>query len=316
MTRLVLLLALLALPWPAAAQAPADDDGALHLHTGYTPDPVLRTARTGSTESLADRARSCRGFVGDAPDHVLELESDFGFLRLFARAAADLTLAVRAPDGGWRCASARADRPALLEGAWDQGRYEVWVGSPERAEPVEYELSITEFRSVGPSDEAGRTGSIDVGLDLTAEEGRFRDRRIRRGFLPDPRVDGGTAAGDIDVRLLGPQCRGRTAAVPSHVMTLRSEFDYLRIQLGGAEGQTGIVLRTPGGRYLCSAPDDANAFVDQDAWAEGEYRIWISSLSPDAEPDYHVCYTEARLSEQNATCNPSAADPRNEDEPE
>jgi len=311
----LLLLVLLVAPRAAAAQG-ATDDGVVRLRTGYTPDPRLRTARTVSTTPLADRARACRGFVGDAPDHVLELESEFGFLRLFTVAAADLTLAVRGPGGGWRCATGRSDRPALLEGEWEPGRYEVWVGSPRRDEPVEYELSITEFRSVGPGDESGRSGSIDVGLDVAAEEGRYRDRRIRRGFLPDPRVDDGVAEGTIDVRLLGPLCQGLTAAAPSHVMTLRNEFDYLRVQLGGAEGQTGIVLRTPGGRYLCSAPDEGNAFVDQDAWPEGEYRIWISTLVPDAEPAYHLCYTEARLSEQNATCSPAVADDRNDDEPE
>jgi len=314
-TRSALLLCLIALARPAAAQAPAED-GVLRLRSGYTPDPIQRTARTGSAVSLTERARACRGFVGPAPDHVLELESEFGFLRLFVRASVDMTLAVRAPDGGWRCATGRADRPALLVGSFGPGRYEVWVGSPEREEPVEYELSITEFRSVGPSDDASRAGSIDVGLDMNVEEGRFRDRRIRRGFLPDPRVDGGTAAGDIEVRLLGPQCRGRTSAAPSHIMTLRTEFDYLRIQLGGAEGQAGIVIRTPGGRYLCDAPEEGNAFVDQDAWPEGEYRIWISSLVEDGEPDYHLCYTEARLSEQNATCHPSERNPLNEDEPE
>ena len=223
---------------------------------------------------------------------------------MFLIAGRDLTLAVRGPDGGWRCATARGDRPALQEGRYGAGRYEIWVGSPEASVEIAYELQLTEFRSVGPGESRSPTAgvSLDVGLDAEAEEGRERDRRIRRGFLPDPIEDRGTTQGEIDVRLLGPRCLGFVTAQPAHVLTLRDDFDYLRVQLGGARGTATVVVRTPGGRYLCSSPEQGNAFVDMDAWPEGTYRIWIGSREEGTEAPYRICYTEARLSEQSATC--------------
>lgn len=178
------------------------------------------------------------------------------------------------------------------------------MGAPTHAVHVGYELQITEFRSVGPGEDrsATTTTSLDVGLAVEAPEGVHRDRRIRRGFLPDPIQDEATTGGSVDVRLLGATCLGFVTAQPSHVLELRDEFDYLRVQLGGAPGAATVVVRTPGGRYLCSSPEQGNAFVDQDAWPEGVYRIWIGSREPDTETAYRICYTEARLSEAGATC--------------
>lgn len=292
---IVLLLA------PAAARAQADP---FVFETGFTPDPARLQGRTAGTVALHTRAPSCRGFAGTEPDHVVELRTGFGFLRMFLIAGQELTLAVRGPDGGWRCATARGDAPALHEGRYGPGRYEIWVGGPAHGDHVSYELQITEFRSVGPGESRapGAAMSLDVGLDLDAEEGRERDRRIRRGFLPDPIEDRGTTQGDIDIRLLGPRCLGFVTAQPSHVLTLRDDFDYLRVQLGGAPGAATLVVRTPGGRYLCHAPEDANAFIDQDAWPEGVYRIWVARRAPETEARYRICYTEARLAEAGATC--------------
>jgi len=304
--RLLLILSILATP----ALGQAQSDAPIRLATGFTPDPAHARGRTVGTIALRTRAPSCRGFVGTEPDHRLELRSAFGFFRMFLVAGQELTLAVRGPDGGWRCSTAHGETPALHEGPFAAGNYEIWVGSLSHGSHVEYELSLTEFRSVGPSVEgaAGRSGGIDVGLDAHAETGRFRDRRIRRGFLPDPIRDAAQAGGDVDARLLGADCRGFVGAAPNHLMTLRDEFDYLRIQLGGNVGETTLVLRTPGGRYLCSSPEEANAFVDQDAWSPGIYMIWVGSRREQTSPDYAICYTEARLGEGSATCSASEDD--------
>ena len=308
--RLLLLLSLVAAPSSAVVSAQSARTPDAVLETGFTPDPVLLSGRAVASHPLSRRASACTGFAGSAPDHVVRLAGPFRFFRLFLVTAHDLTLAVHAPDGTWRCATAHGERPALQEGALAAGDYEIWIGSPTRGVQAGYELRLTEFRSVSPSDldSVGDGSSIDVGLSVDAEEGSDRGRRIRRGFLPDPIRDGATAGGDIDVRLLGAECRGFVSAIPNHVMTLRNEFDYLRIQLGGASGQATIVLRTPAGRYLCSAPEDSNAFVDQDVWPEGVYRIWVGSLQPAEHPHYSICYTEARLSEATATCAEVAPD--------
>lgn len=273
--------------------------GPVTLTAGFTPDPVRLRGRTAGIVPLNERAPGCRGYVGPAPSHVIELDSDFRFLRFFATSREPVLLALRSPDGEWSCSG----RPLLgsprEQGAFSRGRYEVWIGSALPGQQVSYELAITEFRSVTPA--TGRsaetlttTSGGDVGLEIGAQEGRFRGRRFRRGFVPDPRIDEGQAGGPIRVSLLGGGCRGRTEAQPNHVLELRTDFDYLRVELEGADGETSLVIRTPTGEYLCSAPDDGPARIERDAWPAGRYRIWVGSRARDATPDYRIVYSETR----------------------
>lgn len=279
---------------PARAQ---DEEVDVAIGTGFTPDPLRLTGTTIGAEPMSARAPGCRGYVGGAPDRVLRLDTRFGFLRFFVTASSDVTLALRGPDGQWRCAGRPLAGAPREQGRYAPGRYEVWIGSVERGAQVAYELAVTEFRSVGPAtgrtDEARAAGGQEIGLDVRAEAGRYRNRRLRRGFLPDPREDGGTAGGSIDVALIGGGCRGHVGGQPNHVLTLRDELDYFRIAVREAGAPVTLVVRTPSGGYLCSAPDGLPS-VEQDAWTEGRYLIWVGSREPGATPDYRLQYTETR----------------------
>lgn len=296
-------------PGTAATETGSPETGSARLEplaTGFTPDPLTLTGHTFGTRPLRTLAPSCPGHVGTEPSHIVTVATTIPFLRLFVLAPQDVTLAVRAPDGGWRCSSVRPGLAPREEGSFAPGRYEIWVGSAQPGIDVTYELRVTEFRSVSAAtDETSTTaGGSEIGLALDAAEGRFRGRRLRRGFLPDPQQDGARAGGGIDVRLLGASCLGFVDAAPSHVLTLRNDFDYFRVQLGG-EGRATLVLRTPGGRYLCSASTDSEPFVDQEAWPAGDYRIWVGSQDADDHPEYRICYTEVRPAEGREACTES-----------
>ncbi|HJL14890.1 MAG TPA: hypothetical protein RMH99_04500 [Sandaracinaceae bacterium LLY-WYZ-13_1] len=301
-----LLLALALAPGAARAQGAPEP---VALASGYAPDPVRLEGRTAGARPLNALAPSCRGYVGEGPNHVLQLDTRFGFLRLFVVAPRDVTLAVRGPGDRWRCSGRPLEGAPREQGGFEPGRYEVWVGSLERGTEVAYELNVTEFQSVTPLtgqlDEAAPVGGgAELGLDVRAEQGRYRDRRLRRGFLPDPREDGGRSGGELDVGLLGGECEGHVSPRPSHVLTLRSDFDYFRIQLADATGRASLVVRTPGGRYFCSSPDAEDAFVDQDAWPQGTYHVWVGNRGG-AEADrlaYRICYTEVRPAEGGVSC--------------
>lgn len=275
-------------------------DEPVTLATGFTPDPLRLAGRTAGARPLSERAPGCRGYVGAAPDRVFELGTDFGFLRFFVTSRENVTLAVRAPDGEWRCSG----RPLLgaprEEGAFAPGRYEVWIGSIAPGAEIGYELSVTEFHSVTPA--TGRTlegtaisSGADLGLEIAAEEGRFRDRRFPRGFLPDPRIDDGQAGGSIRAGLIGGGCRGRIEAQPNHVVELRDDFDYFRVELEAPEGATSLIIRTPSGGYLCSAPDEGNPRIERESWPQGRYRVWVGSRARDETPEYRIVYSETRV---------------------
>lgn len=264
---------------------------------GFTPDPLRLEGTTAGGTPLSGRAPGCRGYVGERPDQVVELGSRFGFLRFFVTSRENVTLAVHAPDGAWHCSG----RPLLgaprEEGAFAAGRYEVWVGSASPNRQVAYELNVTEFRSVNPATgrslETATAGTgADVGLAVGADTGRFPDRRLPRSFLPDPQSDEGRAGGSIGVGMIGGGCRGRVEAQPNHVLELRDPFDYFRIELEAEEGTTSLVVRTPSGAFLCSAPDEGPPRVAREEWMAGRYRIWVGSRRREETPEYRIVYSE------------------------
>ncbi len=284
-------------PTPASPAPPVS--GVPPIATGFTPDPLRLSGTTQGARPLSGIAPGCRGYVGAEPDHVVTLARRFGFLRFFVTAASDVTLALRAPDGRWHCAGRPLGGAPREEGRWAEGRYEVWIGSTQPDGHVAYELNVTEFRSVGPATSRGETGVIsggqEVGLSVDAERGRFRDRRLRRGFLPDPVTDGGTAGGEVDVAALGGGCRGRVDPQPAHVLTLADDFDYLRIAVVDAPGPVTLIVRAPTGAYLCSTPDEGLPAIVQDAWVAGRYLVWVGTRDVSA-PTYRLEYSETRPS--------------------
>ncbi len=287
-----LLVLVVALPSPAQDALPA-------LTTGFTPDPIRLTGRTSGAQPLSARAAGCRGYVGGGPDQTIELGGRFGFLRFFVTAAEEVTLALRGPDGRWRCSGRPLYGAPHEQGTFEPGRYEVWIGSARPNVQVSYELNVTEFRSVTPATGRGDesllvSGGAEIGLAITAQRGRFRDRRLRRGFLPDPREDGGEAGGTIDVALLGGACRGHVAEQPSHVLELRDDMDYFRIEVREAPEQTVLVVRAPGGGFLCNAPESGEPVLERESWPRGRYLVWVGTRRLGPTPRYRISYSETR----------------------
>ncbi|MFK7989822.1 MAG: hypothetical protein AB8I08_27635 [Sandaracinaceae bacterium] len=294
------------LGWAMLAASPGAAQS-MRLSTGFTPDPVVLQGETGGERAMNQLAPRCRGYVGANPDAVFDLDNEFGFLRMFVIAERPVNLTVRDASGEYHCSGSALEGAPREEGRFGRGRVEVWIGGDEPGGSVPYELRVTEFRSVTPATGAEeRTvpigGGAELGLAVTAHEGRNRDRRLRRGFLPDPRMDDGSSGGEIDVRRLGGECDGYVAEQPNHVLTLRDDFDYLRVQLGEIPGRATLLVRSPGGRWFCGHAESINSRVERDAWPAGEYRIWVGGLSRGVSDEYRICYTEARPREGRSRC--------------
>ena len=54
-------------------------------------------------------------------------------------------------------------------------------------------------------------------------------------------------------------------------------------------GVATLVIRSPGGQYWCSSPEELNAFIDHDTWTEGLYHIWVGAR----EPEVHILVNNA-----------------------
>ena len=99
--------------------------------------PVSKIARTENTAT-----GYCDGFVQSRPNHALKLESFFEFLRLEVESNADTTILVRGPGGVWCNDDAGTANP-MIEGQWQAGLYQVWVGSYQADAEHKYQIKIT-----------------------------------------------------------------------------------------------------------------------------------------------------------------------------
>lgn len=301
---------------------PGASQEAPHIRTGFVPDPAILEGETRGESPGSALEPSCPGFFPSSPSRRFQLDTRVGFLRIFATSTADLAIAVRTPSGDIWCNDDRYTTHPLVEGTLAPGTLEIYVGTHAQGVAAHYSLFLTETRSVRPG--VGRDTSLeatallggDMGLSVEAGAGAHEDLRVRRGFIPDPRVLRGVAGGDISVDLLGGQCHGRVAAQPGHVVTLRDDFDYVQFyvrrghepadpdQLDGppAPGTPGseadlsdlsLVVLTPDGRFLCDARRDVPS-VSVDQMPAGEYRVWVGYEREDAQVPYRLGVSEIR----------------------
>ena len=85
----------------------------------------------------------CIGFIDAAPDHNITLSKSFSYLKMQVKSSGDTILLVRGPGGSW-CSDDVSDRNPEISGDWQEGIYEIWVGSYEEKASFPYLLIVTE----------------------------------------------------------------------------------------------------------------------------------------------------------------------------
>jgi hypothetical protein len=136
---------------PAIAQSPPIFESAT-VNPGFSPDPVtLRGISGGSVPSreVAGRAETvtgpCVGFIDRSPDHTLTLTSFFDFLSVEVESSEDTTLVVKGPGGAW-CNDDISGKSPGIAGQWQEGSYQIWVGSYQKDKYFPYVLRVTQIR--------------------------------------------------------------------------------------------------------------------------------------------------------------------------
>lgn len=275
----------------------------LTIRTGFVPDPIVFRGEASPEVSLSRFGPDCRGLSTEAPTQRVLLGTRFGFLRIFATSAADLTLAVQTPQGVV-CSDDRFGHHPAIEGRFNVGELLIWVGVDAEVAPElrAFELELTETRSIRPGVRRGEDDerlslAIEAGLDTQPETGTHGDLRLRRGFLPDPRYLSGTITlGEraVDVSGLSEACNGHVPPQPSHVLTLQEDLDFFQIFVAEAtEGATLVVLG-PDASVGCDAEDETRAQVTREHWPAGLYRIWVGAARDDAAFPYRLGLSEIR----------------------
>lgn len=132
----------------SAGVAPSAGDsnfGTVALATGFMPDPFMTNGTSGGQISAGSLDGSCRGWIAPRPDHILQANTAFNYLRVEGGSGEDTTLVIRGPFG-LRCDDDSAgNRNPRVEGYFPPGRYEVWVGSYTQGTYAPYSLQFSEI---------------------------------------------------------------------------------------------------------------------------------------------------------------------------
>jgi hypothetical protein len=128
---------------PTAVSSPLDEEGARFNGARLSPGFGI-LYRNGYTSELATSAE-CGGFLGETPEHVLELGYAMQ-LKLSVHSEQDVAMKMVAPSGDEICGR----RPSgINDNVWlseylSPGRYELWVGSTRPHTSATYRLVLSE----------------------------------------------------------------------------------------------------------------------------------------------------------------------------
>ena len=130
--------------------------GAQHIATNttlesqFTPNPLILEGMSGgelkATEVVQTEETAtgyCDGYVNRQPNHILVLQNFFEFLKIEVESNNDTTILVQGPGGVW-CNDDAYNTNPVIEGEWQEGRYQIWIGSYEANSSKNYQIKISE----------------------------------------------------------------------------------------------------------------------------------------------------------------------------
>lgn len=140
-------------PQPVAPP-PTTQPTLIQISTGFLPDPVTARGQAGGTMLagvLTGGNAMCRGHYPPTPQHTMMLQTDFRNLRVMSHSGQDTTMAIRAPDGTFRCADDDEGLNPIVSGAFAPGTYQIYVGTYSAVGGASYVLGVSELSSVTPA---------------------------------------------------------------------------------------------------------------------------------------------------------------------
>ena len=119
------------------------------VNSSIAKEPLVLKGNSGGTVVVKEISQTentatgyCDGYVRPQPNHVLKLESFFESLRLKVESPADTTILIKGPGGVW-CNDDADNADPMIEGQWQPGTYQVWIGSYQADSNNQYRIKIT-----------------------------------------------------------------------------------------------------------------------------------------------------------------------------
>ena len=255
---------------------------AVPLVTNFLPDPFRQPVRAGGGIDAAAVDAECRGFISRRPSAIVDFTAGEYPLYVSASSAADTTLLVLDPMGGFSCSDdVDGLNPYLAIENPASGSYRIWVGSYVGAEgeTVDAELRVSEHGLVVDG------GALNPDVALTG------------GFMPDPVTLQVLAGGTVDAGMADAACNGYIARWPDFVVDYEAVNFDLHFSVS-SEADTVLAVRDPSGAWSCNddyRPDSVNPAVTFAEAASGQYRVWVGTFDSGGDAPA----AELHLSERN-----------------
>jgi len=282
----------------ASLAAPLAGAQAINLATGFMPDPQRYAGQSGGPVQATTVQSDCRGWIPTQPSFILQTQTGFRFLRVFAESGQDTTLMIRGVSQTWCADDSYGQNPAVDLRSLPPGRYDIYVGSYSQGTVAPFQLGLTELSNVtpgggrvapnpGPVPNPGAGGGSLGNLDpMGRPTGRPLNLPpvLRRPVTANGRTDG---VFDVSSSVRGQgTCRGGMQSAPSHLMLGRSPQDLTVSVLSAAD--TTLVMRRPDGAVLCN--DDTNGLNPQlaGAFPAGVYQIWVGTYRQNENRPYRI----------------------------
>ncbi len=304
---------------PAASEESDSEPAAwltIDAAEGLRLDPFLVSVQGGGPALASALDENCTGFVADAPTASVNYQGDADRLTAFVYSDGDSTLVVRTPDGDFLCGD--NTNPLILDPtititAPVTGTYDVWVGSAVATDLIP---GFLVFTGRGDLDATQMALASLVKRPPAPQVLPLRDRLVRAAQrleevsakLEDvPELEAGgddvevdfTADGELPAPELltgGDLCSGLVSLAPTYAFRWTGEAEALNLFVE-ADGDTTLLVRTPGGEALCADDADGvnnlNPLLTIDAPAEGLYLVWVGRIDPDSPVTGVLTLTES-----------------------
>lgn len=114
----------------------------LPITPDFKPDPLVLTGTSGGAKD----SQGC-GKIGEDPNHIIRLSSNFKYLRFSLEGEGEPTLLIESPSGSRSCVlyDSTAGGKIQSSGFWEMGTYLIYIGD-RSGQKHSYTLSITQVR--------------------------------------------------------------------------------------------------------------------------------------------------------------------------
>lgn len=229
---------------------------------GFSDPMLFHGVAGGPRDAASSFGPDCRGQLPMQPSHRLELQASYPYLRIMVRGDDDLTLVVRTPGGLSRCNDDSDGLNPMVDGAFEPGIYDVYVGRYSSGPPAPYDLGVSTNAAITPTTMLGATFLTGIAVAGTP---------VRSGVLT---VSTATTA-PVSV---GDTCTYSQVTVPPTSNGLDARWTV-----------------TCGTQILYGAGNTGYAPTSDPSWPPGTLVFDAESTEVDTDPSFQWTAAEIRL---------------------